>query len=142
VKTGAYFADIGNYSTVAAASLNNHKKLPGKFRGEKSSDWIVTTKYYPLSDFHEISWSAWSRATNRLLFALTHKMRALRPSELARIAHRIGLGFRVWRIELDAAKRYVFTAVDDESHYSFIKGVDFMVEFHRPLAPRLDDRRV
>jgi hypothetical protein len=138
MKRGAYFAELGYYASVVAASVNNQFSAPGNFRGEKTIDWTVTTKYYPLTDFHEISWSAWSQKTKRLLFAMTHKNRALRPSELSQISKKVGLEFRTWRMVLDSPKHYRFTELDENSFYRFDSGFDVLVEFHRPDSPRLD----
>jgi hypothetical protein len=135
-KTGSYFAEIGYYSSPVAASVNNHFRCPGHFKGEKSIDWTVTTKCYPLTDFHEIGWSAWSRATKKLLFSMSHKLRAIRASELHQIAAKVGFEFRIWHMSPD----YSFTALDEHSFYSFDDTLDVVVEFHRPQSPRLDRR--
>jgi hypothetical protein len=140
VSTGSYFAEVGYYSSILAASVNNYIKTPGSFRGEKTIDWTVTAKYYPLTDFHEISWSAWSKAKS-LLFAMTHKVRALRPSELAQMAKRVGLQFRIWKMVLNSSKRFVFAELDERSFYKFDNEFDILVEFHRRNSPRLDSAK-
>jgi SAM-dependent methyltransferase len=139
-KTGSYFAETGYYASPVAASVNNvWGKKGSSFLGTPSIDWTVTTKYYPLTDFHEICWSAWSKDDDpaKLLFGLKHKLRAYRPSELAQIANRLRLGFRLWRFFEDEAGQYQFQLLDENFFYQYDNQCDLLCEFHQPDAPLL-----
>jgi hypothetical protein len=142
---GQYFADFGYYTSLTAASINSHHLGKGRFDGKSTWDWTVTVRYFPLADFHEITWSSWTSSDpSRLLFAASHKLRAYRASELAYIAHKRGLGFRLWRFYSDdKSHRYHFEEIGPDFCMQFEDHPDFLCEFYRgdPGNARLDKAR-
>lgn len=137
---GQYFASIGYYSSVGASWINSTFLTKGCFKGNPCWGWHVTTQYFPLTDIHEIGWSAWSTDDpSRLLFAASHKLRASRASELAYMARNHGMNFRLWtHYGRDTVTGYRFEEVGPNLSIQFVQEVGYLCEFYRSNAPRLD----
>ncbi|TPG59989.1 methyltransferase domain-containing protein [Ewingella americana] len=143
---GSYFADQGYYSSVLAAGLINERiDTVSEYKGEQLFWRTLTTKYFPLTDFHEIAYSGWriNGEEAELVIAVKHQLRAYRASEVAALAEIAGLEFRMhqlfWEWDNDN-QHYVFrfepVTAETFDRYPM---QNYVFEFHKGQEVSLSD---